>query len=86
MAFFSRILNIIPSRRSVDVGTSAPTQEKSGSDNTDETIQGTDEDLEQQREEERIELQAENLDRRRAVRTLPRKHIISKKQRRGFKD
>lgn len=77
MAFFNRVLNLLPGRRSVSADQTEPSRainhEKSGSDDTDETRQGTDPDLEQQRDEEITEAQADNLDRRRNVRTLPRK-------------
>jgi len=78
MAFFTRVLNLIPSRRSAAAdqtteNKSINNNEKSGSDDTDATRQGTDPDLEQQREDELTEVQEDNLDRRRNVRTLPRK-------------
>lgn len=76
MAFFTRVLNLIPGRSAAaDQATEnkSVNNEKSGSDDTDATRQGTDTDLEQQREDELTELQEDNLDRRRNVRTLPRK-------------
>jgi len=78
MAFFSRVLNLIPGRSAAadqitENKASINNNEKSGSDDTDATRQGTDTDLEQQREDELTELQEDNLDRRRNVRTLPRK-------------
>jgi hypothetical protein len=79
MAFFARVLNLIPIRRSAADPTTENqpiNNEKSGSDDTDATRQGTDTDLEQQREDELTELQEDNLDRRRNVRTLPRKTHI----------
>jgi len=77
MAFFSRVLNLIPGRSAAADQTTENKasihNEKSGSDDTDATRQGTDTDLEQQREDELTEIQEDNLDRRRNVRTLPRK-------------
>jgi len=82
MAFFSRVLNMIPGRSTAADQTTenkaSINNEKSGSDDTDATRQGTDTDLEQQREDELTELQEDNLDRRRNVRTLPRKNQIKR--------
>jgi len=83
MAFFTRVLNLIPSRRSAAADQTTENKpvnnnEKSGSDDTDATRQGTDTDLEQQRDHELTEVQEDNLDRRRNVRTLPRKTQIGR--------
>jgi hypothetical protein len=77
MAFFNRVINFFPGRKSANTESSnsatTTNHEKSASDDTDETKQGTDPDIEQQqKEEEEAETQADNLDRRRNVRTLPR--------------
>jgi len=74
MAFFARVLDLLPGRRSVDQSESTTNnREKSGSNDTDETRIGTDRDVEQQEEGGLTEAQADNFDRRRNVRTLPRK-------------
>lgn len=74
MSLFSKVVSLLPGHREEpSEPSSAVTNEKSGSDDTDETRQGTDPDLEQQGGEDVTAVQADNLDRRRAVRTLPRK-------------
>lgn len=74
MILFSRFLDLLPGRRSVDQAESnTNNREKSRSNGTDETRTGTHPGGEEQEEGGLTEAQVDNFDRRRNVRTLPRK-------------